>query len=842
MSVSGRQMRGVAGLLVSSFFLSAPLSAQELHGTLRRATGTPASGVVVLAVRVGDGELVGRTVTGEQGTYRVRVSTDSLEMRALRIGQQPQTLGVVRLAAGEAREVSGVLLDAPVTIAALQTRTDSRCRVRPEGTATVARLFADARTALLASQLVSLDGRPRTRYRLVTERWNARGDQIQTVQATEFVTDSLRPFQSVPVDSLIAQGYVARQFDGSTAYRAPDAEVLVDDRFLADYCLHLVEGTDERAGSIGVGFRPARTRRGIVQVEGTLWLDRATQALQRLEYGYVGLESIVARTNPGGWVEFTELPGGIWFVSHWAIRMPEVRQQILLNSRDVSARQEVMSRQVVSGEVLEVGVNGRPRYTVGATDQVDESGAVIGLPLEAHGDPARCQEALPLVHGTVRGHQGTVLGGAQVTVTGRGSSAAGMTTRTDSAGQYRLCGVPADRPLLLQTEASGHAPDSLTVRVASSRATARIDRMLRSSGPVALADLRTPADDPRVSEVMTTLDRELAAAVRPDAPPRPSAPRAAARQSTLRVVDRDNAPVPFATVTIAADRHSYATDAEGRVLLDDTVSLSLPVRVQRIGYQPHEGAATRATGQDPFVVMLDVLPWGLDTVEAVAGRTRGAVVRIVDRDSMPIPYAMVTLGNGISRAADSAGRVLLGAEERLSLQVRAQRIGYQPHSGPVTRASTAEPFVITLAPLNRQLETVRTIAPRHTMLSRTGFYDRMERVRRGAILGEFILPEELELRAAGTISQVLYGKRYVTVRGTRLYGRAGCPMQILVDGKLMGDRTRPSAGETLEGYVHAGEVMAIEVYPSTANAPVELIPLTRQGSCGIVAVWTGPRQ
>jgi hypothetical protein len=49
-------------------------------------------------------------------------------------------------------------------------------------------------------------------------------------------------------------------------------------------------------------------------------------------------------------------------------------------------------------------------------------------------------------------------------------------------------------------------------------------------------------------------------------------------------------------------------------------------------------------------------------------------------------------------------------------------------------------------------------------------------------------------------------------------------------------------GNRLEDHVAGSEVMAIEVYPSTANAPVELIPLTRQGSCGIVAAWTGPRQ
>jgi hypothetical protein len=36
--------------------------------------------------------------------------------------------------------------------------------------------------------------------------------------------------------------------------------------------------------------------------------------------------------------------------------------------------------------------------------------------------------------------------------------------------------------------------------------------------------------------------------------------------------------------------------------------------------------------------------------------------------------------------------------------------------------------------------------------------------------------------------------------------------------------------------------MAIEVYNSTANAPSELVPPTGGGSCGLIAIWTGPRR
>jgi hypothetical protein len=42
--------------------------------------------------------------------------------------------------------------------------------------------------------------------------------------------------------------------------------------------------------------------------------------------------------------------------------------------------------------------------------------------------------------------------------------------------------------------------------------------------------------------------------------------------------------------------------------------------------------------------------------------------------------------------------------------------------------------------------------------------------------------------------------------------------------------------------VNGLSVMAIEVYASTANAPAEMQTLGGRGSCGIVAIWTGPRK
>jgi hypothetical protein len=210
-------------------------------------------------------------------------------------------------------------------------------------------------------------------------------------------------------------------------------------------------------------------------------------------------------------------------------------------------------------------------------------------------------------------------------------------------------------------------------------------------------------------------------------------------------------------------------------------------------------------------------------------------LRVLDADSLPIPYAMVSLDGGAARPTDPEGRLADRLEGKLAVAARVQRVGYAPFDGTLTRASDAEPFLVQLEPIRPTLEAVRTVAPRAPMLVRTGFYDRLDRRRSGAFVGEFITPEELELRAVGRITSVLAGKPYVQVANGRVWGRGGCRMNVFLDGKLMGDNTP-------DDYVGSHEVMAIEIYPSTANAPAELIPVTANGSCGIVAFWTGPRR
>ncbi len=243
---------------------------------------------------------------------------------------------------------------------------------------------------------------------------------------------------------------------------------------------------------------------------------------------------------------------------------------------------------------------------------------------------------------------------------------------------------------------------------------------------------------------------------------------------------------------------------------------------------------------------------------------QSVVVQVVDSAGMAIPFALVDVNAVNGRVADSAGMLRLANMRGDTLRIHARRIGYAPFNGRVGRSANDGVFRVVLARMTRELEAARVTAERSTPLARNGFYDRMQRVQKGAIVGEFITPEELDQRKPMQISHVLQGRRYVHVQREGMRGRATvggrgqCPMTILLDGHRMNNVLAPNQGRnegrrmgggfqggdltmSIDELVEGGSVAAVEIYPSTANAPAELIPLTGGGSCGIIALWTGGR-
>lgn len=246
------------------------------------------------------------------------------------------------------------------------------------------------------------------------------------------------------------------------------------------------------------------------------------------------------------------------------------------------------------------------------------------------------------------------------------------------------------------------------------------------------------------------------------------------------------------------------------------------------------------------------------------------LLTVEDPTGRPIAHAVVEVAAGVPRLADDSGRVALRLEDAKRPTLRVRRLGFREWKGALPAPDAAGRHVVVLDRLQFALDTVRVLAAA-TPLATRGFYDRVARVQRGAIVGEFITPEELEDRDPSLVSRILTGRRYVRIgnsgemRGRPIVlGRNGCGMTIILDGqrvnRTLEQHPTMSAQTSIMGGTGAGlvkppaelvsideivdgrAVAAIEIYPSTANAPAELIPLTGGGSCGIVAIWTGVRK
>lgn len=251
-------------------------------------------------------------------------------------------------------------------------------------------------------------------------------------------------------------------------------------------------------------------------------------------------------------------------------------------------------------------------------------------------------------------------------------------------------------------------------------------------------------------------------------------------------------------------------------------------------------------------------------------------VRVEVRDDRgePVGYALVAqVGGGAGLVASDSGVVSFRARAADSLNLRVRRIGYREHFGWVRREADGT-YRVTLPRVAAALTAVEVTASANTPLVHRGFYDRVDRVRKGAILGDFLTPEQLDERPGFTkITQMIAGSRYARVNamamsdGPRIpviVSRGGCPMTIVLDGEhikgtaqdvaiseipqsitpvgtgrgQIGSVRPPSIDDVVDGR----SVMAIEVYPSTGNAPHELQRVSGSGSCGIVALWTGGRR
>ena len=309
-----------SGFLGAGILVATPLGAQGIAGTLvQTETGAPIEGAsVVLLNRSGD--QVDWRLTDASGRFGFpRIQAGTYLLRADRIGHASVLSDSIMVEPG----VTTVYrLETPVEailLAGIDVTSSSRCELRPGRGASTAAVWEEARKALEATSRTTDLGVYRYVIRHYERELDDRGREVRSEQSRIQRGVMANPFLSLNVEILLERGFMHSDGDGFVYY-APDADVLLSDRFLDSHCMSLTEGEGEAEGLLGLSFEPTENR-GVPDISGVLWVDPEDAELQWLDYRYEFL-NVPNSDRLGGKIQFYGLPNGTWIVREWYIRMP----------------------------------------------------------------------------------------------------------------------------------------------------------------------------------------------------------------------------------------------------------------------------------------------------------------------------------------------------------------------------------------------------------------------------------------------------------------------------------------------------------------------------------------
>lgn len=338
----------------SALLFPAIARAQSVRGQVLDARDSLALAGVLVQLIDSSGVTVSRALTNERGEFLLLGSAAGPHrVRTLRIGYRPADSPPIRLETSAEATRAIVVAGVPVVLDTVRVLARNPCNVPTDSAAATFAIWEQARTALTVA-LLTTRARPYTATLVRFERVldpDMRRIRGQTTTVGSGVGG--RSWVSIPADSLRRVGYVLTGRDGSATYYAPDLEVLLSREFAEDHCFRLARSGDR--SRIGIAFEPTSERATTAEIKGTLWFDRRSAELRRLEFGYTNLFGLQAQ-HAGGSMEFIRLRTGAWLVSRWNIRMPVPRLQAELGYPGLVSPNtlRIAEVKVVGGELASV--------------------------------------------------------------------------------------------------------------------------------------------------------------------------------------------------------------------------------------------------------------------------------------------------------------------------------------------------------------------------------------------------------------------------------------------------------------------------------------------------------
>jgi hypothetical protein len=329
-------------------------SAQIVRGmVLDSLTGAPVRDALVMLIG-DDGAPRARALSLDAGSYAIAApSPGRYSIRAKRIGFRAVQSRPFDVSEGEVRLHDVLAPTVRVSLPSVTVHAQRHCVVRPGDGVPAFQLWEEVRTALYQTSIAQRGDL----FQTIARRWARELDTLaRFVNSDSTWTLSgmaQAPFAAVPADYLERVGFIERKSATTWYFYAPDADVLLSEIFLRNYCFRVTPGEH---GLIGLAFEPAKKRK-VADVKGVLWLDSSTAELSHLEFSYTKLPWGVPASRVGGRVEFEQLSSGVWIVRRWYIRAPRMGVERtffrLGGSLQLRTRERFVSIIEHGGEVVE---------------------------------------------------------------------------------------------------------------------------------------------------------------------------------------------------------------------------------------------------------------------------------------------------------------------------------------------------------------------------------------------------------------------------------------------------------------------------------------------------------
>lgn len=298
---------------------------QRIRVAVVDRSDAPIPGVLVQLVDSA-GNAAARALSDERGELMLVPPRAGLyRLRTLRIGYRPLLSEPIALSpTGPSVTRRMALEGVPMRLDAVRVSGDRLCGVA-DSAAVAFTLWDQARTALAAAELSAANHGIFATTVAYSRTLDPDGRRVRSHDATISTGYVTQPWRALAPDSVHRAGYLAQLPDGATMYHAPGLETLGSAQFVADHCFRFI-GANSQGTVSGVAFEPTSERRGLTEIRGTVWLDRATTELRTIEFQY---QNTLPDAEPAsGQMQFVHLRNGMWVVSHWSIRVPVTERRV----------------------------------------------------------------------------------------------------------------------------------------------------------------------------------------------------------------------------------------------------------------------------------------------------------------------------------------------------------------------------------------------------------------------------------------------------------------------------------------------------------------------------------